>query len=167
MTHLHRFCSFIIRPFSPSPSLFNYCPSPPLLTLSNVQDRHHGNWPDLTNQTPAFMFAIVETWFSSLPSTCIPQTGKTPTRTALAIASSIRAMVHTVAPPPALVQPLQLLLAICISGAREVGKTDRIKAVAQAAIENFRNGGIVLAQLDVELAGCFSDAFEFLFPTEQ
>jgi hypothetical protein len=115
------------------------------------------------------MFALVETWFSSLPSTCIPQPGKTPTRTALAIASCLRAMLHTLSPPPPLLPPLQLLLAICISGASDVGKAQRIRAVAQEAIENFRNakGNVVAKSDDADSCGDFGAAFGFLFPTEQ
>jgi hypothetical protein len=76
-------------------------------------------------------------------------------------------MLHTVAPPPALLPPLQLLLAMCISGASELGKADRIQAVAQAAIENFRNAGIVVAKSDADSCGDSGAAFGFLFPTEQ
>jgi hypothetical protein len=56
---------------------------------------------------------------------------------------------------------------MCISGASQLGKADRIQAVAQAAIENFRSAGIVVAKSDADSYGDSAAAFAFLFPTEQ
>lgn len=113
------------------------------------------------------MYALVETWFSSMPSTCIPQEGKTPTRSARAISCCIRSLIDAVAPPPALLLSLQLLFAICISGGGIVSKVSRIQAVVQMGIQSFRSGVAVTAQPDAAVIGDFGAAFGFLFPTEQ
>jgi hypothetical protein len=136
-------------------------------SLSCSQGRHHGHWPDLTEQTPAFMFALVETWFSSLPTTCIPQAGKTPTRAARAIACCIRSVIEAAAPPPAVLQSLQLLFAVCISGSCKDGKAARIRALVQMGIEGCHIRGAVSSRPDAALLGELSDALRLLFPTEQ
>jgi hypothetical protein len=140
--------------------------SPP--SYSCVQGRHHGHWPDLTKQTPAFMFALVETWFSSLPAPSVPKVGTPPTRAARAIASCIRGVFDAVAPPPALRQALQLLFSLCISGRGRINKAARIQAAVQIGIDGFRDGGSSSEQPDaLAVLGDLSDAFGFLFPTEQ
>jgi hypothetical protein len=140
--------------------------SPP--AYSCAQGRHHGHWPDLTKQTPAFMFALVETWFSSLPAPSVPKVGTPPTRTARAIASCIRGVFDAVAPPPALRQPIQLLFALCISGRGRNNKAARIQAAVQIGIDGFRDGRSSSEQPDaLAVLGDLSDAFDFLFPTEQ
>jgi hypothetical protein len=112
------------------------------------------------------MFALVETWFSSLPSTCIPQAGKTPTRAARAIACCVRGVIDAVAPPPGVLKSLQLLFAMCVSGRSEVGKAARIQAIVQMAIEGCRDGEAACAQPDTAPLEDLSSTFEFLFPTE-
>ena len=111
------------------------------------------------------MFALVETWFSSLPSSPVPLAGKTPTRTARAIATCIRGVINALAPPPALLRPLQLLFAICICGEGKVGKSARIQAVVRMGIEGFGKGSAAPAGLDAAQFGDLIDAVEFLFPT--
>jgi hypothetical protein len=112
------------------------------------------------------MFALVETWFSSLPTTCVPKAGSTPTRAARAIASAIRSVVVAAAPPPAARHSLQLLFAICISKGGECGKAACIQAAALLTIDGFRDGNDAPAAADAVVSGDVSDAFEFLFPTE-
>jgi hypothetical protein len=112
------------------------------------------------------MFALVETWFSSLPTTCVSKAGSTPTRAARAIASAIRSVVVAAAPPPAALHSLQLLFAICISKGSESGKAACIQAAALLAIDGFRDGNDAPAPADAVVSGDVSDAFEFLFPTE-
>jgi len=111
------------------------------------------------------MFALVETWFSSLPSCPIPLAGNTPTRTARAIATCIRGVVDAVAPPPALLQPLQLLFAICVSGGGRISKAARIQAVVHMGIEGFGQGDAAADGPDAARFGDLMGAMLFLFPT--
>ncbi len=114
------------------------------------------------------MFALVETWFSSLPTTCVPVPGRTPTRAALAIASCVRSTVAALSPPSALLRPLQLLFACCISGASDASKANRIRAAAQMGIDCARDGSAEAVPPDATLFGDANHncAFEFLFRSE-
>jgi hypothetical protein len=114
------------------------------------------------------MFALVETWFSSLSTTCVPAPGRTHTRAARAIASCVRSTVAAMTSSPALLRPLQLLFACCISGRNDVSKAIRIQAAARLGIESARDGGADAAPPDAAVFGDANHtfAFEFLFLSE-
>ncbi len=111
------------------------------------------------------MFALVETWFSSLSFSPLPSVGHTPTRTALAIATCIRGVIDTIMPPPALRQPLQLLFASCICGGEKSLKSSRIRAIVNAGIGNMTDCSALPAGLDTYQVSDLKHALGFLFPT--
>jgi hypothetical protein len=116
------------------------------------------------------MFALVETWFSSLSSSFIPRAGETPTRTARAISSCIRSLIDALAPPPSVLRSLQLLFALCLSGGDVSCKSAHIRAAAQLGIDGLQySDSVELKQPDntPTLWGDFVSSVDFLFPTEE